>query len=510
VAVATEPSELAELRLRLAELADLHGTAAVLSWDQNTYMPSGGGETRAEQLATIERLAHEKLVDPEVDRLLAALEPWADGQDPSSDAARLVAWTRRDHDKAARIPEDLAVEMARESARGYGDWLEARATGEFARFRDSLARHVELRHRYAACFPDAEHPYDVLLDDFEPGATTAEIRPIFEGLVNELQPLVQQVADPDAEPNGGVFTGHFDIDRQHDALLEVLGLMGFDPATWRLDTAPHPFAQSPGAGDYRITTRYRTDDFAYSFYSALHEFGHGLYDAGLPAHLHRTNLHGCASLGIHESQSRLWENIVGRGLPYCVWVLPHLQRLFPGAFDGVDARALYRAVNTVQRSAIRTEADETTYNLHIALRLELELGLLDGEVAVDDLPAVWNERMSSLLGVEVESDADGVLQDVHWSIGSFGYFPTYTLGNLMSAQLWEAIRAELTDIDEQIERGDFAPLRDWLHEHVHRHGRKLPPRDLLRAATGQELGYQPFLRYLRAKLVDSGVMPAMA
>jgi carboxypeptidase Taq len=505
---ARQPAELGALRQRLAELADLHGTAALLSWDQNTFMPHGGAEARAEQLATIERLAHERLVDPELARLLDRLEPWTQELDPDSDEARLVACTRRDHMKAACVPGELAVAMVRESARGYEDWLAARETGEFSRFRDALARQVELRLRYVACFPGSEHPYDVLLDDFEPGMTTAEVRPLFDGLVEQLGPLVEAAADPDSEPNGGVFGGHFDVDQQRVALLDVLGLMGFDEVNWRLDTAPHPFAQSPGHGDYRITTRYRADDFAYSFYSALHEFGHGLYDAGLPAHLRRTNLHECASLGVHESQSRLWENVIGRGLPYCIWALPQFKRLFPGLFDGLDARGLYRAVNTVQRSLIRTESDETTYNLHIALRFELELALLEQRLEVDDLPAAWNEGMERLVGIEVPSDADGVLQDVHWSIGSFGYFPTYTLGNLMSAQLWEKARADLGDPDGQIERGDFAPLREWLHENVHRHGRKFPPRDLLRRATGQELAYEPFLDYLRTKLSAAGVMPA--
>ena len=508
MAVAAAPAEADALRARLAELSDLQGTAAVLAWDQNTFMPMGGADTRAEQLATVERLAHERLVDPQVGRLLDRLEPWAAELAPDSDDARLIAVARRDHEKAACVPADLAVAMAREAARGYTDWLEARATGEFARFRDALARQVELRHRYAACFPSAAHPYDVLLDDYEPEMTTAQLRPIFEGLTGELRPLVDAAADPGAQPLGGVFQGEFAVEQQRDGLLDILGRMGFDEATWRLDTAPHPFAQSPGHGDYRITTRYRTDDLAYSLYSALHEFGHGLYDEGLPAQLRRSNLHECASLGVHESQSRLWENIVGRGLPYCTWVLPQLQRLFAGRFDHLDARGLYRAVNTVRRSLVRTEADETTYNLHVALRFELELALLEQRLEVDDLPQAWNDGMHRLLGIEVTSDADGVLQDVHWSIGSFGYFPTYTLGNLMAAQLWEKARADLADVDGQIERGEFAPLREWLRERVHRHGRKFAPRDVLRRATGQELAYEPFLVYLRAKLTDSGVMPA--
>ena len=502
---ATTPPELGELREQLAELTDLQGAAALLAWDQNTFMPPGGADARADQMATLERLAHARLVDPALGRLLDALEPWAAGLDPDSDDARLVRWTRRDHEKAARVPAELAVEMARESARGYNAWIDARRTGEFRRFRDALARQVELRRRYAACFPDAAHPYDVLLDDFEPGMTTAEIRPLFEQLTTALVPLVDAAADPEAEPNGGVFNGAFPIERQRAALHAILGELGFEDEHWRLDASPHPFAQSPGHGDVRLTSRYREDDLAYALYSGLHEFGHGLYDFNLGAGLRRTPLHDCASLGIHESQSRLWENIVGRGRPFSVWLLPRLQDLLDG-FDDLDPAALYKGLNTVQRSLIRTESDETTYNLHIALRMELELALLDDRVEVDDLPTAWNDGMRRMLGVEVTSDDDGVLQDVHWAQGAFGYFPTYTLGNLMAAQLWQQIRADLPDLDAAIERGEFGPLRDWLREHVHQHGRKYTQRELLRRATRQELSVQPFLDYLSAKLTDAGII----
>ncbi len=504
--MATEaaPRELAELRTLLAELSDLHGTAALLAWDQNTYMPPGGAESRAEQLATLERLAHARLVAPELARLLDALEPWEAGEDPDSDDVRLVRVARRDHRKAVRVPGELAVEMAREGARGYTAWLDARAAGDFARFRDPLARQIELRRRYAACFPDADHPYDVLLDDFEPGMRTADVRPLFDELTAGLVPLVDATATDD-EPNGGLFTGDFPFEAQVATLRAVVGRLGFEDQHWRLDASPHPFAQSPGAGDVRITSRYRRDDLAYSLYSGLHEFGHGLYDFNLGASLRRTPLHDCASLGVHESQSRLWENVVGRGRPFSTWLLPHLREHVSG-FEDVDAAALYRGLNTVKRTLIRTEADETTYNLHVALRLDLELALLEGRLEVDDLPAAWDEAVHRLLGIEVPDDAVGVLQDVHWGQGAFGYFPTYTLGNLMAAQLWQQVRVDLPDIDERIERGDFGPLRDWLREHVHRHGRKFLQRELLRRATGQDLAVAPFLDYLRAKLADAGIL----
>ena len=474
---------------------------AVLSWDQNTYMPPGGHATRGDQLATLERLAHGRLVDPRLGALLDALEPWAEDEDPDSDAARLVRWTRRDHEKSVRVPERLAVEMARESAIGYAAWLDAHERGEFSVFRDPLARQIDLRREYAACFPDAEHPYDVLLDDFEPGMTLAEVRPLFDALVPAVGRLVaaaSEVEDP--------LAGRFPVPAQQTLLRSVLEAVGFDDRSWRLDESPHPFAQSPGPGDVRITTRFREDDLGWSLYSGLHEFGHGLYDANHDAALERTPLYSCASLGVHESQSRLWENVIGRGRAFSGWLLPHLQAHLPEAFAGVDHAGLYRGLNRVQRTLIRTEADETTYNLHVALRLELELALLEGRLEADELPAAWNEATARLLGLDVPSDREGVLQDVHWAAGHLGYFPTYTLGNLMAAQLWEQLRADLSGVEEGIARGEFAPVRAWLREHVHRHGRKFTQRELLRRATGQELGTDALLRYLETKLRDAGVL----
>ncbi len=474
---------------------------SLLQWDQNTYMPPGGSATRGDQLGTLERIAHDALVDPEVARLLDALEPWAAGQDPDSDDARLIRVVRRDHEKAARVPARLAVAMARESAAGYAAWLDARDRGDFSGFRDALARAVELRREYAACFPDAEHPYDVLLDDFEPGVTLAEVRPLFAALVAGLAPLIDAAGDAPT-----VLNGEFPIDAQRALLEEVLAVVGFDPGSWRLDEAPHPFAQSPGPGDVRLTTRYRPDDLGWSFYSGLHEFGHGLYDGSHAVELRRTPLHSFASLGVHESQSRLWENMIGRSRPFATWVLPKLRHHLPGAFGAMDHATLYAGLNRVERTPIRTEADETTYNLHVALRLDLEVALIEGTLEPADLPAAWAAGMDRLLGIEVPSDREGVLQDVHWAEGLFGYFPTYTLGNLMAAQLWRQLRADLTEVDAMVEAGDFAPVREWLRERIHRHGRKYTSRELLRRATREELGVEPLLAYLDAKLRDAGVV----
>jgi carboxypeptidase Taq len=487
----------------MAELSDLGRIHALLFWDQNTMMPPRGAAARADHSSTLELISHGRLTDPEVGRLLDTLAPWAADEDPDSDAVRLLAAVRRDHEKAVRVPAALAAEMSHADALGQQAWQEARAASDFSRFRDALARHVELRHRYVECFEPAEHPYDVLLDDFEPGLTTAELRPLFRTLRDELVELVAGAAvDGGQARNGGVFSGPFEVDDQRRAVMAVLEAVGFDPDGWRLDPAPHPFAQSLGPQDVRITTRYDLHDFGVAHFSALHEFGHGLYEAGIAPELVRGPLGTPVSLGIHESQSRLWENLIGRSRPFCEWVLPTLREQLGPGLGAIDGEGLYRAVNSVQRSLIRVDADETTYNLHIILRFELELALIEGTLEVDDVPQAWNEGMHRLLGVDVPDDAQGVLQDVHWGAGLFGYFPTYTLGNLIAAQLWTRLKADLPEIEAQIGRGDLALMRDWLGEHIHRHGRKFPPRELLHRVTGESLQPEPFLDYLRAKLAD--------
>jgi carboxypeptidase Taq len=500
------PTELQRLRARLAEITDLQALGSLMFWDQNTMMPPGGADARADMADTLQRTLHARETDPELGRLLDALEPWAAGEDPDSDDARLVHWARRDFEKSVRVPADLAAQITRAKASGLQAWMEALAASDYSRFRDALARHVDLRHAYVACFEGHEHPYDVLLDDFEPGLTTAELRPMFAELSDALVPLVAATGDPQQARNDGVFHGPFSVDVQRAAVLELLDAVGYDPDHWRLDPSLHPFAQSLAPTDVRLTTKYDEHDYAVALYSVLHEFGHGLYEASVDPALTRTNLAEPVSLGVHESQSRLWENIVGRSRPFSAYLLPELRRQFPGHFEDLEPTALYRAVNTVQPSLIRIEADETTYNLHIILRFELELALMEGTLSVDDVPAAWNEAVERLFGLEVPSDAEGVLQDTHWGGGLIGYFPTYTIGNLMASQLWERIEADVPDVWERIEAGDFAPLREWLRVHVHRHGRKLYPRELLARVTGEELRVEPFVTYLRAKLEDAGLL----
>ena len=486
----------------MAELADLAAISGLLAWDRSTMMPAGGLDARGHQAATLEGIAHARMTDPEVGRLLDALEPWADGLDPDSDEARVVAVVRRDFEKARRVPETLAAEMARAESTGEGAWMRARESGRFSDLRDALSLHLELRHRYAACFDDYAHPYDVLLDDYEHGLRLDELRPLLAGLREGLVPLVAAAAS-DRDAADGALRGSFRADRQRRVLVETVRAMGFDEQAWRLDTSEHPFASSQSTRDIRITTHYDETDLGVALYSVLHEFGHGLYEAQVAPHHSRTPLAGGVSLGVHESQSRLWENMVGRSRPFCGWLLPRLQSGFP-ELGGLDAGELYRSVNAVRPSLIRIYADEATYNLHILLRTELEAGLMEGGLAVDDLPEAWNEGMHRLLGVDVPDDAHGVLQDIHWGVGLFGYFPTYTLGNLVAAQLWERARSELGDVDGLLARGEFEPLRRWLQDNVHSHGRKYPPRELLQRVTGETLRAEPLLAYLRDKLVDAG------
>jgi carboxypeptidase Taq len=504
------PPQLLALEERAGVICDLERIHALLFWDQNTMMPPAGAAGRAEQSATLQAVTHERLTDPELGRLLDALGPWAADEDPDSDAVRLVRELRRDFEKAVRVPTSLAAELSRAGALGQAAWQEARAAADFGLFRDALARHLELRAGYVACFPDAAHPYDVLLDDFEPDMTTERVGALLGELADGLVPLVRATAEPAEAPDAGPFGGPHAVEDQRRAVMDVLEAVGFDPDGWRLDVSPHPFAQGIAEGDVRVTTRYDLHNFSEAYFGALHEFGHGLYDASIPARLKRSPLGSPVSLGVHESQSRLWENVVGRGRPFCTWAHGRLAQTLPASVAGKTPDALFRALNRVRPDMIRVDSDETTYNLHIVLRFELEVALVEGKTAVDDLPHAWNEGMHRLLGLDVPDDARGVLQDVHWGAGLFGYFPTYSLGNLTAAQLWDALLAALPDIGDHIERGDFAPLRGWLYDNVHVHGRKLPPPELLRRATGQELAVAPFLRYLSAKLRDAGVLAAAA
>jgi carboxypeptidase Taq len=487
--VAAESPPLERLKAILAEVADLRHADAILDWDSRVSMPHAGAAARAEVSATVAKLAHETFTSDELGELLAEL---SDGGD--SVQAALVRVTRRLWQRARRVPTDLAGEMAQVSGVAVAAWDEAKAASDFASFAPYLEQQLELKHRYIECFPETAEPYDVLLEDYEEGMTTAEVARVFEQLKEELVPLVERHREQQVEE----LRGPFPLPAQDQVGCRVLEAFGWDESSWRIDETPHPFASKPGYGDIRLTTHSDERDLT-SLFSTMHEFGHGVYEHDIDAAFARTPLGTGTSAAIHESQSRTWENLVGRSRGFWCWFYPQLQDLFRESLGGVEEAAFVRAVSAIRPGLIRGDADEVTYGLHIILRFELEQELLAGTVAVRDLPDVWDERMKRYLGVDVPDDAHGVLQDIHWSVGLFGYFPTYQLGNVASVQIWERAREELGDLEEDFAQGEFARLREWLREQVYRHGSRYPPRELLQRVTGSTLDPEPYLRYLNAK-----------
>jgi carboxypeptidase Taq len=488
-----------ELSGRLAEINDLGNAAMVLAWDHRTMMPRNGAAARAEQLGTITRVAHEMFTAPEVGKLLDELEPWAESLDYDSMEASLVRVARHDYEKAVRVPAELRAEMSRAGAIAVPVWDEARKTSDWAKFEPYLATAIELRRRYVDCFEPADEDYDILLDDYEPGMKTAEVRAVFDELKTGLVPLIAEIADKADAVDASCLNGDFPIDAQKRVENEILAAFGFTADSWRLDETVHPFASRSGPDDIRLTTRHHEDSLS-SIFASMHEFGHGLYEYGVDRALARTLLQRGTSLAFHESQSRMWENLVGRSRPFWQHYFGLVKEAFPERLGAVDAEGFYRAANAVRPSLIRIEADEATYNLHIILRFELEQEMITGRLVAADVPEAWDAKMKEYLGIDVPDVADGALQDTHWAAGSIGYFSTYALGNIVSAQLWERISADIPDVYEQIGRAEFGPLRDWLREHVHRHGRKFMPKELLERVTGSSLDPQPLLGYLRAKL----------
>jgi carboxypeptidase Taq len=486
-----------ELRGRLAEISDLVKTAALLGWDQHVMMPPGGAAIRAEQLATVGRIAHTKFTSPEIGKLLDDLRGWSEQHEYDSFEASLVRVASLDWEKLRQVPADLRAEMSRSAALANPVWVEARKNNDFKSFLPVLRKNLDLRKRYIDCFDVVDEPYDIVLDDYERGMKTKEVRQIFDYLKAHQAPLVKEVA-----ASGGVRAPvhDFALEPQKIFELEVVRAFGFTDEAWRLDPTVHPFASGTGVTDIRITTRYFRDHLG-GLFGTMHEFGHGIYEHQVDPALERTPLARGVSLGLHESQSRMWENLVGRSLPFWRHFFPRLQELHADALRGYDVEQWYREVNAIAPSLIRVEADEATYNLHIILRFELEQAMLADEFPLEQLPEEWNRRMWEYLGIEVPNDTEGVLQDVHWSGGSIGYFPTYALGNLISAQIWEKITADLPDLNDAFEQGEFGTLRDWLRENLHRHGRKFTPGETLERVVGtSEIDPEPYVRYLREKL----------
>lgn len=491
-------SALETLEARYAEIRDLRQASSILGWDQQTTMPRGGAGARAQQLATLTGLIHERTTAPELSEAIAKLERRGEKLKPRQ--RRAVELAAREVRKATAVPADLAREMALAEARAHEAWVAARAADDFSIFSSHLEHIVELVREKARLTAGDGPLYDALLDDFEPGATTADIDPLLNELRDLTVPLVAHVRATRVKLDTRPLRRKFPVDAQRAFVRDVVTAMGIDMDRARLDLAHHPFCGGVGPIDVRMTGRFDERDLRPGLYGAIHEAGHGLYEQGLDPKRTRSPLGGAISMAIHESQSRLWENRIGRSRAFWKHFLPRARRLFPQAFKGVRADAVWRAANEMRPSLIRVEADELTYNLHIVLRYRIELDLVQGRLAVRDLPERWNQEMRESLGIEPPSDADGCLQDIHWSGGAIGYFPTYSLGNLYAAQFMEAAERDLGDVDALVAEGELAPLAEWLHENIHRHDRKYTANKLVKRVTGSKLSVEPFRRYITDKI----------
>ena len=490
--------KLEQFKQLIMEITDLGRAEALLGWDQQVYMPRGGAEDRGNILETIAGLSHRKFTSQEMGDLLEALMPYADMLDPQSDDACLIKRTAHDYEKSTRVPVEWVAEFARVTTLAQMAWEEAKEKDDFEIFRPHLEKNVEMRRAYADYFKPYDHVYDPLLDDFEPGMKTADVTKIFDPLRVEQVQLLKEIA---AKPEIDDSFMHIPYDEkgQWDFGVDVVTRFGYDWNRGRQDKSVHPFTTSFGIDDVRITTRLDPERAASALFSTMHEAGHAMYEQGVAASLRRYPLANGASMAVHESQSRMWENLVGRSKAFWKFFYPKLVEKFPQQLRGVSMEQYYRGINKVEPSLIRVEADEATYNLHIMLRFEIEMGLMDGSLQVGDLPGLWKNKMQEYLGIIPPNNREGVLQDVHWSGGMFGYFPTYALGNLVSAQLWEKIHESIPNLEDQISRGEFGELLAWLRENIHRHGAKFEPQDLIKRVTGSGITPEPYMRYLRGK-----------
>ena len=494
--------KLNQLKELYGEISDLNNAAALLGWDQQTYMPAGGGEARGQQLATLGKISHDKMTSDEYGKLLDALKQEFAGVDPlSSEDAAMVRMAARDYDKATRVPSEFIVEQAIVTTKAFEAWVEAKSKSDFYIFRPHLEKVVELVKKYISFFPPADHPYDTLLDDYEPGMKTADVKVIFDGLRPKQVELIKKIASR-KQIDDKFLHKKYNEEKLWNFAADVTKQFGYDWTRGRMDKAPHPFETSFSVNDVRITNRFEAGNPLATLFSAMHESGHAMYEQGLNPAWERTPIGHAVSLAVHESQSRMWENLVGRSLPFWEYFYPRLKKVFPSQLDGVSAKNFYKAINKVEPSFIRVNADEATYNLHIMLRLELEIALVEGKIAIKDLPEIWNAKTKEYLGITPPNDALGVLQDVHWSYGSIGYFSTYALGNLVSAQLWEKINKDIKGLGEEIRKGKFDSLLGWLRENVHKHGRKYYPQELVQKVTGSKITPEPYVRYLTGKYSD--------
>lgn len=490
---------LTALKTKTAEIRSIRYAASVLSWDQQTHMPPGGAAARSTQLSTLSKVAHQMFTSDEIGKLIEAAEHEIAGKDFDDNDASLVRVLKRDYDRATRLPSEFVAEFSRTTSMAHHVWAKARAEKDFAQFLPTLEKIFDLCRQSAEYLTYPEVPYDALLDQYEPGMTTAQVATLFAGLREDLVPLAKAIfAKKDTNSNEPL-RRHFPVEKQREFGLKVVQQFGYDMKRGRQDEAVHPFCIHFSRDDVRITTRFDPNFLAPALFGTMHEAGHASYEQGIPSEFSGTYLGGSVSLGIHESQSRLWENMVGRSRGFWEYFYPPLRETFPGVLDDVSVEQFYRAINYVAPSFIRVEADEVTYPLHIMLRFELEQDVLHGKLAVQDLPEAWNAKFEAYLGITPPDDAQGLLQDIHWSSGIMGYFPTYSIGTLLAAQLYEATLKDHPALPQEIAAGKFDTLLGWMNSHIHAHGRKFMPNELVKRATDESLQHRYFIDYLRRK-----------
>ncbi|MCA9794098.1 MAG: carboxypeptidase M32 [Candidatus Eremiobacteraeota bacterium] len=495
-------SKLDDFKAEVEVVWNIKDSLRLMGWDQQIMMPAKAAAARSRQMATLSRVAHERLTHDDFRRRLETAEQAVEGLDHEHDDHCLVRLVRRHYDRAVDLPADLVEELTQTCALAFDAWVRAKADSNFSAFAPHFKKVLALKQRVAEQRGYQDHPYDAMLDDYEPGMTTAQVRSLFEGFRPQLVELVKSIAASDAVSANGPLDQDFAIELQ-DAFSRTLAeSIGYDLPNGRIDPGPHPFCASPAGTDVRLTNRFTPGNLCTAMFGTLHEAGHGIYEQFSPPRFEHSPLRGGCSLGVHESQSRMWENFVGRSRPFWSYHFPRLQALFPEQLSGYEAEDFYRAVNRVRPSFIRVEADEVTYTLHIIMRFEMETALMDGTLAVDDVPECWNAKMEDYLGVRPASDRVGCLQDIHWSDGLIGYFPTYSIGNMIAAQMWERMEREIPELDERMARGDTSHVLNWLRREVYDHASKFLPNELVRRATGHALGYEAFGRYLEKKYTD--------
>ncbi|KKT80970.1 MAG: hypothetical protein A3B99_01475 [Candidatus Yanofskybacteria bacterium RIFCSPHIGHO2_02_FULL_44_12b] len=489
-----------KFRQRLVEISHINSALTVLGWDEQVNMPARGSTGRGATTAYLAGLAHEKAVSKEFEEMLSALVVQMNAGELSAEESCVVREVARDFEKQKKLPKEFIEESARLTSEAHHVWVRARQDSDFNSFAPYLKKIVELKRRKAQILGFKKSPYDALLDLYEPGATVDEISPVLEEVKVFLMAFTDKIKKSSVKINSGILSGNFPIEEQKKFTAQIAEKIGFGFDRGRLDVSTHPFSTSFHPEDVRITTRYKDNDlFGYGILSTIHEVGHALYEQGLLKEHFGTPLGEAASLGIHESQSRMWENLVGKSRVFWRYFYPRIQEIFPEPFGAISLEDFYRALNCVGSSLIRTEADEVTYNLHVILRYEIEKELIEGSIGIEDLPAIWNSKMGQYLGIEVPSDSLGVLQDVHWSGGSIGYFPTYTLGNLYSAQFYGAAKRDILNLEEEIASGHFGNLLSWLRKNIHIHGRLYSADELVQRATGEKLSSKYFIDYITQK-----------